>query len=51
VSQRTVFRWFSIGKLRSVRIGNIIRVQPQDMEAFLQAHSTRTTADDSVSQG
>lgn len=43
VSSRTVFRWMERGWLPAIRVGNITRIRPEDLEAFFDAHrSTRT---------
>ncbi|HHS97018.1 MAG TPA: DNA-binding protein [Chloroflexi bacterium] len=43
VSPRTVFRWMAQGRLPAIRVGNVTRIRPEDLEAFFEAHrSTRT---------
>ncbi|HEY77073.1 MAG TPA: helix-turn-helix domain-containing protein [Thermoflexia bacterium] len=43
VSPRTVFRWMAQGRLPAIRVGNITRIRPEDLEAFFEAHlSTQT---------
>ncbi len=43
VSRRTVLRWVQEGDLPAYRIRGIIRVRPEDFEAFLAR--SRTTAE------
>lgn len=40
VSRRTVLRWVQEGALPAYRIGGIIRVRPEDFEAFLERSRT-----------
>lgn len=38
VHERTVARWAADGTLPVVRIGGVVLVRPEDLEAFLLAH-------------
>lgn len=43
VSPRTVFRWMAQGRLPAIRVGNITRVRPEDLEAFFESHRSLQT--------
>lgn len=38
VHERTVGRWAATGQLKSVRIGGVVLVRPEDLEEFLVKH-------------
>lgn len=40
ISERTVFRWIKTGKLKSVRVGRVVRVTPDDLNRFVQMHKS-----------
>jgi excisionase family DNA binding protein len=40
VSPRTVWRWIADGSLPCVRIGRMVRVDPDALERFLADHAT-----------
>ncbi|WP_145219092.1 helix-turn-helix domain-containing protein [Planctomycetes bacterium TBK1r] len=44
VSERTVQRWISAGKLRAVRIGATVRIPADAIAEFQANHSTVKTA-------
>lgn len=44
VSEATVRTWIHEGELRAIRIGREFRVSAKDMEAFVNAHATRSTS-------
>ncbi len=46
VSKRTVFRWFASGKLQALRVGNVTRIRPEDLDQFIQDHLTTATRGD-----
>lgn len=50
VSRATVHRWTERG-LRTVRVGNVVRVRESDLQAFIQKHEvmrTETSAPDEL---
>ena len=51
VSEATVRAWIHEGELRAIRLGREFRVAVKDLEAFVNAHATRSAnpeADDST---
>jgi excisionase family DNA binding protein len=42
VSERTVYRWLADGLITAIRVGNVTRIRREDLEAFIEAHSSRT---------
>jgi excisionase family DNA binding protein len=47
VSEATVRTWIHEGELRAIRVGREFRVAAKDMEAFVNAHATRSTTSES----
>ncbi len=43
VSEATVRTWIHEGELRAIRVGREFRVVAKDLEAFVNAHATRST--------
>lgn len=41
VSERTVNRWVAARKLKAVKIGNIFRVDPAEIDRFKAKHTSR----------
>jgi excisionase family DNA binding protein len=41
VSTRTVDRWRSMGQIRCVKVGGVVRFRPEDVAAFLLKNSNR----------
>jgi excisionase family DNA binding protein len=39
VSKAQAYRLIQLGKLKSVRFGRIVRVKPEDLEAFIQRNT------------
>ena len=44
VSEATVRAWIHEGELRAIRVGREFRVAVKDLEAFVNAHATRSEA-------
>ena len=44
VSEATVRTWIHEGELRAIRLGREFRVSAKDLEAFVNAHATRSAA-------
>jgi excisionase family DNA binding protein len=45
VSRSTLWSWISGGRLPVVRLpGRVVRIDPEDLEAFVRAHKTRRGA-------
>lgn len=42
VSEATVRTWIHEGELRAIRVGREFRVAVKDLEAFVNAHATRS---------
>lgn len=42
ISSSQAYRLVSRNKIASVRIGHSVRVQPDDLQAFIQAQTTQT---------
>ena len=42
VSEATVRAWIHAGELRAIRFGREFRVAVKDLEAFVEAHATRS---------
>jgi excisionase family DNA binding protein len=42
VSEATVRAWIHEGELRAIRVGREFRVAAKDLEAFVDAHATRS---------
>ena len=50
VNEATVRAWIHDGELRAIRLGREFRVAVKDLEAFVNAHATRSAATDSDRQ-
>lgn len=37
VSERTVYRWIKIKKLKAVQIGRVLRITPGDLDSFVKS--------------
>lgn len=46
VTETTVRAWIHDGELRAIRLGREFRVAVKDLEAFVNAHATCPTSDD-----
>lgn len=44
VNEATVRRWIKDGELRAIDIGKGWRIDPDDLDAFLEGHATRPAA-------
>ena len=43
VSERTVYRWLSKGILPAVRVGNVTRINRDDLDAFIATNTNTMT--------
>jgi excisionase family DNA binding protein len=44
VSRQTVLKWIASGELRCIRIGNVLRFHPEQLQQFIQSNEAKRNA-------